>query len=292
MSVHPAIYYAKFYLSRRSHTYDGVAQLLSIIGLGGLNADELEHIDKMMAYPNPFLPDNLRDRPSQSFLRHEQIYDAWHPGVDMHNALSILETSKLRHLVETYILSPIKPDQAVKKINKQFPDVYLTVKAYDLFQHYFWNRESMSGVEWGKFIDDRDQANKEWLDLAVKVRGPSGVQALLWKTNSGPLRGIEANKAFTDVRNIAFMCVQQIAMQRPSKYHSEMLLNYTRAMKMAQEGIDASTDAVRDVVHAFNSFRMRHAEINTPSVQLLTGGNFSEAEGGPDTEERLDYDDV
>jgi hypothetical protein len=292
VSSHPAIYYAKFYLSRRSHTYDGVAQLLSIIGLGGLNADELERIDKTMDYPNPFLPNNLRDRPSQAFLRYERIYDAWHPGEDMRKVLSILETSKLRHLVETYILSPIKPDQAIKKITKQFPDSGITVKSYELFQHYFWNREVMSGVEWGKFIDDRDQSNKEWLDLAVKVRGPCGVQALLWKTNSGPLRGIEANRAFTDVRNISFMCVQQIAMQRPSKYHSEMMLNYTRAMKMAQEGIDASADAVRDVAHAFNSFRMKHDEINAPSVQLLTGGNFSEAEGGPDSEERLDYDDV
>lgn len=292
MLAHPAIFWAKFYLSRRSHTYDGVAQLLSVIGLAGLNADELEKIDRAMDYPVPFTPKNLRDRPSQTFLRYERIYEAWHPGEDMRKAISITETDKLRHLVETYILSPIKPELAVRKINKLVPDADLTVRSYDLFQHYFWNRESMSGVQWGKFIEDRDQANKEWLQLAIDVRGPGGVQALLWKTNTGPLKGIEANRAFTDVRNIALMCVQQIALQSPSRYHSEMLLNYTRAMKLAQEGIDASSDAVRDVVQAFNSFRMKHAEMVTPSVQQLTGGNFSEAEGGSDTEERIDYGDV
>jgi len=289
---HPAIFWAKFYLSRRSHTYDGVAQLLSVIGLAGLNTPELEQIDKAMNYPTPFTPKNLRDRPSQTFLRYERIYDAWHQGEDMRKALAVLNTAKLRDLVETYILSPIKPEQAVRKINRLFPEANLTVRAYDLFQHFFWNREGMGGSEWGKFVGDRDASNKEWLQLAVDVRGPGGVQALLWKTNTGPLKGIEANKAFTDVRNIAYMCIQQIGMQTPSKYHSEMMLNYARAMKLAQEGIDASSDAVRDVVQAFGSFKMRHAELTTPSVQQLTGGNFSEAEGGSDTEGVLDYGDV
>lgn len=292
MSGHPAFYWAKFYLSRRSHTHDGVAQLLSVMGLGGLNSDELQRIDGEMDYPVPFSPKNLRDRASQAFLRRERIYDAWHPGEDMKKAISLTETAKLRHLVETYILSPIKTDQAVKRINRQFPDAKLTSRAYELFQHYFWNRELMSGAEWGKFIDDRDQAHQDWLQLAIDVRGPGGVQAVMWKTNTGPLRGIEANRAFTDVRNISFMCIQQIAMQHPSKYHSEMLLNYTKAMKLAQEGVDASSDSIRDIAQAFNSFRMRHAEMTTPSIQQLTGGNFSEAEGGPDTEERLDYGDV
>lgn len=292
MSGHPAYYWAKFYLSRRSHTYDGVAQLLSILNLGGLNSTELQKIDSEMDYPVPFSPKNLRDRQSQTFLRKERIYDAWHPGEDMKKAISITEVPKLRHVVEAYILAPIKPDQAVKKINRRFPDAKMTTRAYELFQHYFWNRELMSGAEWGKFVEDRDQANREWLQLAIDVRGPGGVQALMWKTNTGPLRGIEANRAFTDVRNIALMCIQQIAMHQPSKYHSEMLLNYTRAMKLAQEGIDSSSDAVRDVVQAFHSFRMRHAEMTVPSIQQLTGGNFSEAEGGSDTEERLDYGDV
>lgn len=292
MTSHPAIYWAKFYLSRRSHTYDGVAQLLSVMGLAGLNATEIKEIDDRMDYPVPFTPRNLRDRPSQTFLRYERIYEAWHPGEDMRKAISVTETAKLRDIVETFILSPVKPDQAVRKINRQFPGSNLTVRSYELFQHYFWNREVMSGIEWGKFIEDRDRANQEWLQLAVDVRGPGGVQTLLWKTNTGPLKGIEANRAFTDVRNIALMCVQQIAMHRPSKYHSEMLLNYTRAMKLAQEGIDASSDSVRDIVQAFNSFRMKHAELVTPSVQQLTGGNFSEAEGGSDTEERIDYGDV
>lgn len=290
MKAHPAIYWAKFYLTRRSHTYDGVAQLLSVSQLGGLNADELRDIDAEMDYPRPFNPHNLRDRESQRFLRKEGVYEAWRNGPDMQKALEILATDKLRQLIETYILSPIRPDQAVRKLKREFPLAKVTVKAYELFQHYFWNRELMTSLQWGKFVEDRRADNDQWTQLALNSSGPGGVQAVLWKTGTGPLRGVETNRAFTDARNIAYMMIMQIAMEPPSRYHSEMLLNYLRAMKMAQEGIDASSDAIRDVVQAFSAFKMRHAEIQTPSVQQLSGGNVSEAEGGEGAEEKIEYD--
>ena len=69
-----------------------------------------------------------------------------------------------------------------------------------------------------------------------------------------------------------------------------MLLNYTRAAKIGQEGIDSTENAVKDVVKAFNAFRMRHVENQTPSIKELTGGRYSDAESGESGEDKLGYD--
>lgn len=288
MLSHPATYWAKFYLTRQTHTYEQVEGLLNVNEVGGLRADELEELDQQMDYPVPFKPRDLRHRPSQAFLRREGIYEAWHRGRDMKIALGILENRELRQVVETMILSPVKPEAAVRKINRKL-NVSLTVRAYELFKHYFWNRDLMSGAEWGEFLHNRDDAHQEWLQLAVDARGPGGVQMLLWKTGMGALRQIEANRVFSDLRNVAYMCAMQIAMDRPSKDHARMLLDYAKTAKLGQDGIDASADAVSDVVQAFSAFRMRHVESKTPTIQQLTGGNFSDAETAAGDEEKLEY---
>lgn len=290
MTHHPAKYWVKFYLSRRSHTHQRVAELLSLIDLGGLDADKVKLVADEMSFPTPYRPNDLSHRPSQIFLRREGIYDAWRGRKDMQLAEGILSTKAMRDLVETFVLSPLKTKQAIKKISQKFPDYGLTEKAYELFEHYFWNRDEMSGDKWGSFITTREKANQEWLQLSMDSRGPSGVQMLLWKTGTGTLKQIEANKMFTDLRNIAYMAAMQISMYPPGRNHSEMLLNYTRAAKIGQEGVDSTESAVKDVVKAFNAFRMRHVETQVPSIKQLTGGQFSEAESGTSGEDKLEYD--
>ena len=100
---------------------------------------------------------------------------------------------------------------------------------------------------------------------------------------------LDAVRDFSDVRDIAFMCIQQIAMEPPSKRHSEMLLNYLKVAKLSQEGVDASAAAVKDVVESFQAFRMRNVETKAPSIKQLTKGNFSPAEQVEGGEEELHY---
>ena len=286
--AHPGLYWAKFYLSRRSHSYEQITGLMTINELPGLGERELRAIESTMEFPLVFRPNVPYHKPSQKFLRKEGIWEAWQRNKPMEQALAILESKKLRQVVETFLLSPVKPELAVRKIVDE-EGVQLSVKAYELFRHYFWNTNAMSGADWGAFIQYRRSSHEEWLQLAMDSRGASGVQMLLWKPGYSGLRQVEANRGFTDARDIAFMCLQQIAMQPPSKYHSEMLLNYLRAAKISQEGIDASSAAVQDVVESFNAFRMRNVETRAPSIKQLTKGNFSPAENVEGEEEELDY---
>lgn len=286
--THPATFWAKYYLSKREYTYEQIERMLDYYNLPGMDAESLGAIERELDFPRLFRPRDHSDRTSQRFLRKEQIYDAWHRGSDMKLALSILDDEALRQLVETLVLSPVKAEQAVRRISKSL-QVEITVSAYELFQHYFWKRSLLTSLEWGRFIQDRGSANQEWLQLAIDARGADGVNLLMWKTGLGGLRKVEANRGFTGARDAAFMFLQQIMMQPPSKYHADMYLTYLKAAKLAQEGINENDSAVEDIVQAFNSFRLRTEAPPSISVKQLTGGNFSPAEVASEGEEEMKY---
>lgn len=286
--AHPAVNWAKFYLSRRSHNYEQILGLMTVNELPGLDEGKLQAIEAEMEYPLVFRPHIPTHKASQNFLKKHGIWDAWARRAPMEQALSILENKRLRDIVETLMLSPIKPALAIRKIEDE-EGITIQPRAYDLFRHYFWNTSVMSGADWGQFIQDRRSTHQEWLELSMNTRGASGVQALLWRMGYGGLRQVEANKGFSDVRDVAFMCIQQIAMDPPSKRHSETLLNYLKVAKLSQEGVDASSAAVKDVVESFQAFRMRNVETKAPSITQLTKGNFSPAEQVDGDEEELKY---
>jgi len=286
MKEHPSKYWIKFLLSRRKHPHEAIEGMLTAIDLGGADADYIKSIDDTLEFPDPFLPTNLKHRPSQAFLRKEGIYEAWHDTKVFQEAFSILGTVELRHLVETFALSPLRSDHAAKKI-KYKTGIQLSTAAYELYQHYFWNKSLLSGAAWGQFILERDQAHTEWLQLAVNAKGAQGAQMILWKTGSTGRLHVESGRMFKDIRDISFMCIQQIAHRYPTTDHAKMLLDYTRVAKISQEQLDASANATEDIVQSFNSFRMRRVEINQTPIQQLTGGRFSEAEDLVSSEEGM-----
>jgi hypothetical protein len=191
--------------------------------------------------------------------------------------------------VETFILSPLRPDQAVKKI-QQTTGVALSERAYELYSHYWWNRALLSGAGWGQFIMERDVAHQEWLQLAVHAKGSQGAQMLMWKIGSSGRLHVESGKMFKDIRDISYMCIKQIEHRYPTEEHSRTLLNYTKACVAGQQQLDASANAITDIVESFNAFSMRRVSNQIPSVQQLTRGNVSEADDAAGEKDKLpDY---
>jgi hypothetical protein len=261
---------------------------MEINDLPGFTEGDLLSLESKMNFPGVFRPHVSSHSASQAFLRREGVWEAWARTGPMEEALAILRSSKLRQIVETLLLSPVKSEPAVRKINNE-EGVSLSIKAYELFKHYFWNTNLMSGADWGVFLNTRQSTHDEWLQLALESRDASGVQLLLWKTGYGGLQQIEANKGFSEARDAAFMLLRQIFMQTPSKNHADMMLSYVRVAKLAQEGVDSSAAAVQDVVESFNAFRLRNVETKAPSVVQLTQGNYSPAEIHEEGEGELEY---
>ena len=289
MIEHPAKFWIKFLLTRKKHSVEGIEGMLTALDLGGAEEEYIQKLESGMDYPDPFFPTDLRHKASQYFLRREGVHDAWHNSPVFREAYSVLGTGEVRPLVETYILSPLRPNQAVKKISQQ-TNVKLSVRAYELFEHYWWNRSLLSGAGWGQYIMERDVAHQEWLQLAVHARGAQGAQMLMWKTGSAGRLHVESGRMFKDIRDISYMCIKQIEHRYPTEEHARTLLNYARACHLSQQQLDASANAVTDIVDSFNAFRMRRVSTQIPSVQQLTRGNVSEAEDVAGERENLgDY---
>lgn len=287
---HPAEYWIKFLLSRDMFSYEQIGGMCEMIELGAAQEEYIQavHEELQSKRPVPFRPIDRKHKASQTYLRKEGIHEAWHRTYAMRQALGILGTNKVRSLVETFILSPLKPEQAVKKLKERL-DYNLSVKGYDCYRHYFWNNALLSSTDWGTYIRNRQVSHREWLRLAVAARGPEGVQLLLWKTGTGGLRQMTAGKIFEDIRNIAYMKIKEIEMHPAHLDHSQTFLNYARVAKLAQEEVANNTDAMRDVLASFQAFRMRHAEVATPSVSQLTGGNVTEAEDVTGASDEIEY---
>ena len=248
-------------------------------GLGGITEDYYNSLLSEFEEnrPDPFMPKDVGHRESQAYLRSEKIYKAWYRDAAMNQALRIMCNPRIRALVEMFILSPVTPEQAVPKLKAKEPNSYVTVESYKRFRHYFWNPELLSGSDWGTFLEMRDASHNEWLKLAVTARGPEGTQLLLWKAGIGVLKNLDKAKIFTDFRNMAYMKAKTLEMNAASEEDSRTILNYARIAKTAQEEINNSSDAVKDVLDSFNAFSMKRTSMNAPSVKQLTEGNFTSA---------------
>jgi len=292
---HPSEYWLKFLLSRKEHTFDEISTMCEMNGVGGVTSEDLMYLRSVLAddEPVPFRAHDQRHKQSMSYLRRHGIYEAWHRNKWMKDAIELLGDAKMRPLLETYILSPMRPDQAVRKL-KTVTGRKIDVRTYDLFAHYFWRPDAMSVEEWGDFIHRRRVAHQEWLRLAVTSRGPEGVRLVLWKTGSGPVRHIDSAKIFTNLRNIAYLKALELEHLPAGKDHSIAFANYVKSAKVAQEEVSASAAAMTDVLDSFKAFQMSTVVDEVPSIQQLTdggkGGTFSEAEDvtGDDDKIRMD----
>ncbi len=294
MIHHPAEYWVKFLLSRREHSYDEVAGMCEAIDVGGLNGQFLAGLDGVLRrdMPTPFRGFDKQHTSSMVFLRREGIFDAWHKSRYMRAAMDLLGNSTPRALLETFILAPIKPEQAVRKI-ETVTGVDIDVRTYELFRHYFWNPDLLNAEEWGDFIAIRRASHKEWLRLAVTAKGPQGVQLLLWKTGSGSVRHIESSKIFSHLRNIAYLKALELEHEPAGKDNSIAFRNYVESATKANAEATASAGAMADILDSFKAFKMRTTVgVATSLGQLTSGGEtFSEAEDGGAADDSIKMED-
>ncbi len=135
----PAERYFKYLIAHPS-CYDnryieGVAKTLSLDYLG---ESYLQAVRGRIRPPVPFLPEDRQHRASQRFLTKELLDKAFNPDADMTLALKILQTPRLRELVETMVISGA-PDAAITMALKARYHKRYTESSVRYFKHYFWD---------------------------------------------------------------------------------------------------------------------------------------------------------
>lgn len=291
MIRHPAKFWVKYLLALRAYSADQIKAMLLFRDLPGLEVEDIQAIQEEMAFPVLLQVRNKQHAASVNFVRREQIVAACHDTQEWRLALTVLEDGRLRQNVETLILSPIRAEFVVRKLQQKLGCHQLTAEAFECYQHYFWNRSSLTGPEWGALALRRKELNAEWARLALDVRGPSGVELLLWHMGLADLQRQNASARFNRSRDAAFMFLGRIEHDLPSRDHSQMFLNYAKAAALMQRAADEVEQEDTDMVSAYRAFHLKVEQIDNPSILELTEGNFSPAEGlsaGGGSEE-MDY---
>jgi hypothetical protein len=285
ISRSPSEVFIKFLLSQQEHEPNTILRMLEDFGLEGLSLHYIKKLQTdMEPFPHPWEPVK-RDGPSRDYLKKHGIYDLWFPNPHVKEAYEILSNPQLRADVEQLLLSPLRIEEVVARLNKHH-EISLTIEGVQAFGHYFWNKKLLAMHDWIEYLEQRpDAANS----VAVLRVSPDMAQALVpWVMGlSGPPSTLNTGTVARRMRDIAFLKVLEIERQPATLAHSKMMKNYMDVIKDSESEMRQSDVALKDVLQAFEKFRLRKDEDKIPSIEEVAGPNYSQSGSGTGRSEEL-----
>jgi hypothetical protein len=275
----PAENFIKFLLSQQEHETNTILRMLEDFGLEGLSSNYIDRLKlKMEPFPDPWDPVN--DPETKAYLKRHGIHDLWYPNAHVKEAYSILSTPQLRADVEQLLLSPLRIEEVVKRLNDHH-GIQLTVEGVAAFGHYFWNKMLLPMHDWVELMEDRPYINNHTAVLRVS---PDVAQTLVpWVMGyAGPPKSLNTGTVARRMRDIAFLKVLEIERNPATLAHSKMMKNYMDVIKAAESEMRQSDVALKDVLQAFEKFRLRKDDVPIPSIEEVAGPNYSHSGEGTD----------
>ena len=278
----PAEYFIRFLISKREYDLGTLITILEDHQMESVGRRYLEELqEKMEPFPDPWavIPVGAEGHEETiAYLRKQNIHDLWFPTSAVQEAFRILGDPRLRENVEQLILSSLRFEEIVAKLNK-FHNADLTVEGLASFQHYFWNRRLLSMSEWIAYMDHKPNA----YDRITTLTSSPDIQEMVvpWLAGmSGPPPNINTGVVARRRRDVAFMKVLEIERQPASIIHSKMMKNYMDVITAAENEMRQSDVALKEVLQAFEKFRMKKDVGKTLSIEELAGKNFSKSGAG------------
>jgi len=292
VSRSPSEFFIKFLLSQREHDPAQVLRILEDFGLEGLTVGYIKKLQiKMEPFPDPWEPAQV-EGPTREYLKKHGIHDLWFPHAHVQEAYKILSSPQLRADVQQLVLSPLRIEEVVRRLNKHH-DIKLTIEGIEAFRHYFWNKSLLSMDEWIEFLEERPRAAENITMLRVS---PDVAQSLVpWIAGlAGPPASLNTGTVARRLRDIAFLKVLEIERQPATLAHSKMMKNYSDVIRGMEAEMRQSEVALRDVLKAFEKFRLRKDDATVPAIEEVAGPNYShsgEGTGGPSTADDMMEED-
>lgn len=285
----PSEYYIKFLISQREHDENVILRILEDFDLEGLTGQYIKDLQrKMEPFPDPWKP-GAKDPQSDEYLRKHGIKDLWYPSAAVKEAYTILGSPQLRADVEQLLLAPLRVEEVVDRLNKHH-GIKLTVAGVSAFGHYFWNRRLLSMDEWVSFLENRPGAYKK--TAVLKVSPDVAKTIVPWLSGmTGPPPGFNSGSVSRRVRDVAFLKVLEIEHQPATLAHSKMMKNYMDVIRGAESEMRQSDVALKDVLRAFEKFRMRKDADQIPSIEQVAGPNYSQSGEGTDHADEVIIED-
>lgn len=273
----PSEHFIKFLISQGKHDTNMILRILEDYGLDGISS---MYVDGLRAKLDPVPAVDLKDQGFKKWLRKHGIKDLWFPNDTVQEAYTILSEPNLRATVQPLLLSPLRLEDVTKRINKRF-EINLSPEGIQAFGHYFWNKKLLSQEEWIDFLDGRTSSYES---ITVLRASPDVATAVVpWVTGVGGIpQDLNTGVVARRVRDVAFLKVLEIERQPATLAHSKMMKNYHDVIRGMEAEMRQSDVALKDVLKAFEKFRLRKDTGAVPSIEEVAGPNFSKSGEGTD----------
>lgn len=289
----PCEHFIKFLISQREHEPNVILRLLEDFGLDGLTSSYIKRLQtNMEPFPDPWEPQRPGDTPTRVFLKKHGIRDLWYPNTAVKEAYTILANAQLRADVQQLLLSPLRVEEVVRRLNERHK-IKLTVEGLEAFGHYFWKKSLLSMGEWVEYLEGRPDA---YTTVTAMIASPDKAEMMVpWVTGlAGPPPNLNTGTVARRVRDVAFMKILEVERNPATLAHSKMMKNYMDVIRAAESEMRQSDVALKDVLQAFEKFRLRKDATTVPSIEEVAGPNYSNSGEGTDEAEVLaedHYDD-
>ena len=282
----PSEYFIRFLVSRQDADTETIAAILDDHEIVYKNNRYLEQVkSRMDPFPAPFLAAPSKKHKeghlaTKVWLKKKGIHDLWYPTEAVQEAYRILGEPRVRSMLEDLLLSPMRVEEITKHVNKHF-GIALTVDGVATFGHYFWNKNLLTPDEWISVLGER----KPESSAKVIVQSAPDVANMIvpWVTGlSGPPANINSGTVARRVRDVAFMKLLEIERRPAGDDHSKTMAQYMKVVCLAENEMRQSDVALKDVLSAFEKFRLNKDAKPVPSIEKVAKLNYSQSGAGTD----------
>ena len=271
----PAEFFIKFLLTKQEHDDATILRMLEEYGLVSISSNYIKGLGDKLSFPDPWEPTSVEGK---KLLKAEGVYDLWFPNGQAKEAWEILAKPQLRSDTEQLLLSPLRIEEVTRRLNEHH-SVSLSVEGVRAYGHYFWNKSLLPMHEWVALLEERPTRAT---DTTLLHSPPDMASTLVpWIVGmSGPPTNINTGTVSRRVRDVAFLKVLEIERSPATLAHSKMMKNYMDVIKAAEGELRQSDVALKDVLQAFEKFRLRKDDSPIPSLESIAGENFSKSGHG------------
>jgi hypothetical protein len=289
----PAEYFIRYLFSKRDVEVGTVEAMLDDHEIVYPSTRYLQKVRLSLSpFPDPFIETPSKKAKEQhlatrQWLKKKGIHDLWYPTEPVQEAFHILGEPRVRAMVEDYLLSPMRVEDVTTQINRHFK-INLTPDGVQTYGHYFWNKLLLTDDEWMSLLQERKPrgAGKDVVRVAPDVAN----MVVPWLTGlSGPPPNITSGAVARRIRDSAFMKLLEIERQPAGEENARTMAQYTKTICSAENEMRQSDVALKDVLTAFEKFRLSKDPQQVPSIEKVAKLNYSQsgAAAGEANENRL-----
>ena len=258
----------KYLLVSSGPTYENIVDLAALYGFPPPLLEYLQELNGKLSEtrPKPFRQDSTKVR---NWLRRQRVMSLMNGDKDALKARKYLGDKKIRPVLESLILADT-PRDSIPGYCEAIAGKKPSLKSVQLYEHYFWNRDSMSFFEWEVYLTCHPNG-KVLLDC--HERGP---EFALWKL--GYREDIPQDQIVKGVLHEATMRYFETTGKDNTRDTAMTAKMWSETIFRSLEEMNKTGDGVQRVLDDLKHLALRLEGTNIKDIDSVTGGNYTTPE--------------